>query len=393
MRVAGGVLDLDDLLEDGRVVARQEGAPVDDHVDLVGTRLDRGTRLGQLDVAERLAAGEPGRDAGDLHVAPLQRVLRLGDHRRVDADRRDGRDGRVARLWVHGLDAQRPDLAGRVLPLERRQIHHPDGQVEGPQLRRLLDRPPLRARRRAPRRPTWSTVETRPSRLPSGSPIERVRPSQARMSSLARSRARVSGALGGGHGTERIPLGSSSAHRETAPARFGVASGIRRWWTKEGPGWIDDGSWRWQVDRRSVIVIGAGTALAADRSVAISGFTFSPRTVTVNVGDTVTWTNSDAQAHTATSGSAWSTGDIAQRRVGVDHVLDGGYVRLHLRDPPDDDRHGRGQGRRRAADRYRALASGQNAGTPLPTTLALLGLVTLVAALVAGHHLRGRATD
>src|SRR6188508_2327194 len=43
--------------------------------------------------------------------------------------------------------------------------------------------------------PTWSTVETRPSRLPSGSPIERDRPSHARISSLARSRARVSGRL------------------------------------------------------------------------------------------------------------------------------------------------------------------------------------------------------
>jgi plastocyanin len=60
-----------------------------------------------------------------------------------------------------------------------------------------------------------------------------------------------------------------------------------------------------------VLGVGSATALAADQDVAISGFTFSPRTVTVNVGDTVTWTNSDAQAHTATSGSAWNTGDIA----------------------------------------------------------------------------------
>jgi plastocyanin len=57
--------------------------------------------------------------------------------------------------------------------------------------------------------------------------------------------------------------------------------------------------------------VAAGPVHAADQDVAISGFTFSPRTVTVNVGDTVTWTNSDAQAHTATSGNAWSTGDIA----------------------------------------------------------------------------------
>ncbi len=56
-------------------------------------------------------------------------------------------------------------------------------------------------------------------------------------------------------------------------------------------------------------LLAAGSALAADQDVAISGFSYSPRTVTVNVGDTVTWTNSDAQAHTAT-GSGWNTGDL-----------------------------------------------------------------------------------
>lgn len=56
----------------------------------------------------------------------------------------------------------------------------------------------------------------------------------------------------------------------------------------------------------------AGTALAADRPVAISGFSFSPGSVTVAVGDTVTWTNSDAQAHTATADdSSWDTGTIS----------------------------------------------------------------------------------
>ena len=39
--VAAGGLDGHDLVEHGRVVARQEGAAVDDHVDLVGTGLDR----------------------------------------------------------------------------------------------------------------------------------------------------------------------------------------------------------------------------------------------------------------------------------------------------------------------------------------------------------------
>jgi plastocyanin len=60
-----------------------------------------------------------------------------------------------------------------------------------------------------------------------------------------------------------------------------------------------------------IAALAGGTALAADQAVAISGFSFSPASVTVNVGDTVTWTNSDAQAHTATADDAsWDTGTI-----------------------------------------------------------------------------------
>jgi plastocyanin len=54
----------------------------------------------------------------------------------------------------------------------------------------------------------------------------------------------------------------------------------------------------------------AAPILAADQSVTIEGFAFSPATVTVNVGDTVTWTNNDGTAHTAT-GSGFDTGNIA----------------------------------------------------------------------------------
>lgn len=57
---------------------------------------------------------------------------------------------------------------------------------------------------------------------------------------------------------------------------------------------------------------GAGVVLAANQTVNIAGFAFSPATVTVNVGDTVTWANNDAQAHTASANSgAWDTGIIA----------------------------------------------------------------------------------
>jgi plastocyanin len=60
-----------------------------------------------------------------------------------------------------------------------------------------------------------------------------------------------------------------------------------------------------------VLALAAGSVLAADHAVAISGFSFSPASITVTTGDTVTWTNSDAQAHTATAdGASFDTGPI-----------------------------------------------------------------------------------
>lgn len=53
----------------------------------------------------------------------------------------------------------------------------------------------------------------------------------------------------------------------------------------------------------------AGTAGAADQSVNMGGFAFSPATVTVTEGDAVTWSNGDEVPHTAT-GSAFDTGTI-----------------------------------------------------------------------------------
>lgn len=56
----------------------------------------------------------------------------------------------------------------------------------------------------------------------------------------------------------------------------------------------------------------APIALAADSTVDIVGFSYSPGSLTVSVGDTVTWANADAQNHTATAdGGAFDTGTIA----------------------------------------------------------------------------------
>lgn len=59
----------------------------------------------------------------------------------------------------------------------------------------------------------------------------------------------------------------------------------------------------------AILLLMAGSALlafaprtqaASTVNVEISGFAFQPATVTIQVGDTVTWTNLDGAAHTAT---------------------------------------------------------------------------------------------
>ena len=61
-----------------------------------------------------------------------------------------------------------------------------------------------------------------------------------------------------------------------------------------------------------------GGVLAADHAVAISGSSFSPREITVAVGDAVTWTNSDQIHHTATAdGGSFDTGALSNTESGT----------------------------------------------------------------------------
>jgi plastocyanin len=56
---------------------------------------------------------------------------------------------------------------------------------------------------------------------------------------------------------------------------------------------------------------------AGSQTVPIKGFAFKPATVTVNVGDTVTWTNQDSASHTATaSDGSFDTGNLSKGASG-----------------------------------------------------------------------------
>lgn len=62
----------------------------------------------------------------------------------------------------------------------------------------------------------------------------------------------------------------------------------------------------------AILALAAPTVLAADRSVRIEDFAFSPRTITINVGDRVRWTNRDPVEHTATArNGSFDTGLLA----------------------------------------------------------------------------------
>ena len=56
----------------------------------------------------------------------------------------------------------------------------------------------------------------------------------------------------------------------------------------------------------------SATPVANKAAVTIAGFAFSPQTLTVAKGTSITWTNNDSTTHTVTSDSGiWDSGDLA----------------------------------------------------------------------------------
>lgn len=71
-------------------------------------------------------------------------------------------------------------------------------------------------------------------------------------------------------------------------------------------------------------------APASSNAVQISNFAFSPATLTVKVGDTVTWTNQDSMGHSATADDgSFDTGVIAQGATGTTTFTKAGTFTYH----------------------------------------------------------------
>lgn len=89
----------------------------------------------------------------------------------------------------------------------------------------------------------------------------------------------------------------------------------------------------------AAVVLAAAVAapvLAADHAVTIEGFAYSPGTVTVTVGDTVTWTNRDGASHTATADDgSWDTGGIPSSASDTIRFTTAGEFRYRCTIHPD----------------------------------------------------------
>jgi plastocyanin len=65
-------------------------------------------------------------------------------------------------------------------------------------------------------------------------------------------------------------------------------------------------------------------------TVSISGFAFSPSSLTISAGDSVTWTNHDAVAHTTTSNTGvWNSGSLSQNQSFTFRFMNAGTYPYH----------------------------------------------------------------
>jgi amicyanin len=137
----------------------------------------------------------------------------------------------------------------------------------------------------------------------------------------------------------------------------------------------------------------ASVALAADASVSIRDFAFQPATVTVRVGDTVTWTNRDDVIHTVQWSSGPESPDLENGEsysrtftsAGVfayicgPHPFMTGSVRVLAAG-------GTGAGGGQPGTDAVAPSSPTSPSLLLPVVLALLGGFGLAAARIAGRR-------
>ena len=146
---------------------------------------------------------------------------------------------------------------------------------------------------------------------------------------------------------------------------------------------------------------------AADGSVTIKDFDFAPKTITVNVGDTVTWTNQGPSPHTATAEGKFDTGTLNEGESGSHTFTEAGTINYICTPHPfmkgtvvvqgeSASSGGGGSGDTGSTDTDTAGATADTGDGPeLPDTggetilLTLLGLATLGSGLLLRRRAEG----
>ncbi|HEY1329889.1 MAG TPA: plastocyanin/azurin family copper-binding protein [Actinomycetota bacterium] len=140
------------------------------------------------------------------------------------------------------------------------------------------------------------------------------------------------------------------------------------------------------------VALGAGPALASTASVGAADFSFSPKTITVHVGDTIVWTNHGPSLHTVTANSgAFDSGAIAVNGTFSHTFTVAGTVAYHCTFHVALG----------MAGTIVVLAPGQTGGGPLPNTgvsnrvatLAGLGVLLVVSGAALLLPARRRRTQ
>lgn len=149
---------------------------------------------------------------------------------------------------------------------------------------------------------------------------------------------------------------------------------------------------------------GATTVRGATHQVQIVDFAFTPATLTISAGDTVTWTNGDQVVHTATSTSgAFDSGDLAPgASFSLTFTTPGTYDYLCTPHPTMTGKIVVVAAAEPAAPTASASAAPAGGGIPdvamaptrperLPLTLGGMALVAVAVTLVAVSRRAGRA--
>ncbi|GEM_PF-3152455 len=118
----------------------------------------------------------------------------------------------------------------------------------------------------------------------------------------------------------------------------------------------------------SVAITLAPSARAATINVSMDGNEFFPGDITIDVGDTVTWTNNDLVLHSATDdGGLWDTGSVSPGNSASITFTEGATYSYHCE--------------------FHAFMTGTiTVGTPIPelsSPFALFGILLLTVSLIA----------